>query len=251
MCRQTCTRSAHTGPKPYTIGERLDVRRLHTWPHFPSYPAASGACKYDAAAYYRAATFPLKREAVAWAKEIETQAHQVAASGFAQPPKGATLADLIDTYNAMNVKEAGKTKAATLAMLKDRMGKVKLASLSALVLRDFIDKRIEDGAGGVTIAGDLSFLSGVLKWGRYARHLNLTAAEARAALKHRGLDTRQQGAGTGTYRRRTRAPLFPLGSQPAPAHRHAHNLPLGAYRLRACSPGKGCWRCSWRMSTTS
>jgi integrase len=137
--------------------------------------------------------FPQKKDAQAWAKAVEGHAHQVAASGFAQPPKGATVADLIDTYNEMHTKVAGKTKAATLEMLKDRIGKVKLTALSALVLRDFIDRRIEDDAGGVTIAGDLSFLSGVLKWGRHARQLDLPdrlPAEARASLKHRGLDTR-------------------------------------------------------------
>lgn len=162
---------------------------------FSQLPSGKWRAQVRRGGFYRAATFPLKREAESWAKAIETQAHQVAASGFAQPPKGATLADLIDSYNKMNAKEAGKTKASTLAMLKARMGKVKLTALSAIVLRDFIDKRIEDGAGGVTIAGDLSFLSGVLKWGRHARHLDLPdrlPMEARAGLKHRGLDTRSQ-----------------------------------------------------------
>lgn len=64
-----------------------------------------------------------------------------------------------------------------------------------MVLRDFIDRRQEDGAGGVTIAGDLSFLSAVLKWGKHASHLDLPerlALEARASLMHRGLDTRSK-----------------------------------------------------------
>lgn len=162
---------------------------------FSQLPSGKWRVQVRRGGFYRAATFPLKREAESWAKSIETQAHQVVASGFAQPPKGATLGDLIDKYNEMHAKEAGKTKAATLAMLKARMGKVKLTALSAIVLRDFIDKRIEDGAGGVTIAGDLSFLGAVLKWGRHARQLDLPdrlPAEARAGLKHRGLDTRSQ-----------------------------------------------------------
>lgn len=160
---------------------------------FSQLPSGKWRAQVRRGGFYRAATFPLKRDAEAWAKTIEGQAHQVAASGYAQPPKGATLADLIDTYTEKHTKAAGKTKTATLAMLKARLGKVKLSALSALVLRDFIDKRIEDGAGGVTIAGDLSFLSGVLKWGRHARQLDVPdklPAEARASLKHRGLDTR-------------------------------------------------------------
>jgi integrase len=160
---------------------------------FSQLPSGKWRVQVRRGGFYRAATFPKKRDAEAWANAIEGQAHQVVASGFAQPPKGATLSDLIDAYNKTHAKEAGKTKAATLAMLKARMGKVKLDALSAIVLRDFIDKRVEDGAGGVTIAGDLSFLSGVLKWGRHARHLDLPdrlPMEARAGLKHRGLDTR-------------------------------------------------------------
>ncbi len=162
---------------------------------FSELPSGKWRVQVRRGGFYRAATFPLKRDAEAWAKAIESQAHQVAASGYAQPPKGATLADLIDSYTEKHAKAAGRTKTATLAMLRDRLGKVKLAALTALVLRDFIDKRIEDGAGGVTIAADLSFLSAVLKWGKHARHLDLPdhlPAEARASLKHRGLETRSK-----------------------------------------------------------
>lgn len=144
---------------------------------------------------YRAATFQTRSEAKNWAAAIESQAHHIAASGFAPVPKGATLADLIDKYSETHTKVPGKTKAATLAMLKRDLGKVKLSSLSAIVLRDFIDRRAEAGAGGVTIAADLSLLSAVLKWGRHARQLDLPerlALEARGSLQHRGLNTRSQ-----------------------------------------------------------
>ncbi|MGF6526033.1 tyrosine-type recombinase/integrase [Variovorax sp. PvP013] len=160
---------------------------------FSQLPSGKWRAQIRRGGFYRAATFPLKRDAEAWAKGIESQAHQVVASGYAQPPKGSTLAELIDLYIEMHAKEAGRTKAATLAMLKARMGKVKLNAITALVLRDFIDKRVKEGAGGVTIAADLSFLSAVLKWGRHARQLDLPdqlPAEARASLKHRGLQTR-------------------------------------------------------------
>lgn len=160
---------------------------------FTQLPSGKWRVQVRRGGLYRAATFPLKREAEAWARVIEGQAHQVAASGHAQPPKGSTLGELIDAYSATLAGRGGKTKAATLAMLKRRLGRVKLSALSAIVLRDFVDKRIEDGAGGVTIAADLSFLGAVLKWGRHARHLDLPAdlpAQVRATLKHRGLNTR-------------------------------------------------------------
>lgn len=144
---------------------------------------------------YRNATFATKREAREWSTAIEAQASHIAAGGYAPVPKAATVADLIDKYTETFSKAPGRTKASTLAMLKREIGKVKLASLNAVVLRDFIDRRQEDGAGGVTIAGDLSFLSAVLKWGKHSRQLDLPerlALEARASLSHRGLDTRSK-----------------------------------------------------------
>lgn len=164
-------------------------------PTFSQLPSGKWRAQVRRAGIYRAATFPTKREAKDWATQIESQAHHIKAGGFAPPPKGATLSDLIDKYSETHGKQPGKTKAATLAMLRRELGKVKLGSLSAIVLRDFVDRRIEAGAGGVTVAADLSFLSAVLKWGRHARHFDIPdrlALEARESLKHRGLDTRSR-----------------------------------------------------------
>ncbi|WP_296506855.1 site-specific integrase [Rhodoferax sp.] len=162
---------------------------------FSQLPSGKWRVQVRKAGLYRAATFQLKSEAKTWATAIEAQANHVAAGGFAPVPKSSTLGDLIDKYTETFTKTPGLTKAATLAMLKRDLGKVKLASLNAVTLRDFIDRRQDAGAGGVTIAGDLSFLSAVLKWGKHARHLDLPdrlALEARASLTHRGLDTRSK-----------------------------------------------------------
>ncbi|MDO8262196.1 MAG: site-specific integrase [Gallionella sp.] len=162
---------------------------------FSQLPSGKWRVQVRKAGLYRAATFQLKSEAKTWATAIEAQASHVAAGGYAPVPKSSTLSDLIDKYTETFTKTPGHTKAATLAMLKREIGKVKLASLNAMVLRDFIDRRQEAGAGGVTIAGDLSFLSAVLKWGKHARNLDLPerlALDARAALAHRGLDTRSK-----------------------------------------------------------
>jgi integrase len=162
-------------------------------PTFSQLPSGKWRAQVRRAGVYRAATFTTKSEARSWATQVESQAHHIAASGFAPVPKGATLGDLIDKYVETNAKNAGKTKEATLAMLRRDLGSVKLSTLSAVVLRDFIDRRVEAGAGGVTIAADLSFLSAVLKWARHARQLDIPerlALEARESLKHRGLNTR-------------------------------------------------------------
>jgi len=162
---------------------------------FSQLPSGKWRVQVRRAGLYKGATFSKKREAKDWAAGIEGQSEHIAAGGFAPVPKGSTVGDLIDKYSETHAKDPGRTKAATLAMLKVRLGKLPLATLNAVVLRDFIDKRVEDGAGGVTIAADLSFLSAVLKWGRHTRHLNIPARlalEAREGLKYRGLETRSR-----------------------------------------------------------
>lgn len=160
---------------------------------FSQLPSGKWRAQVRKAGMYRAATFTLKTEARNWATAIEAQASHIAAGGYAPVPKSSTVKDLIDLHVKTFAKPAGKSKAATLSMLLRELGAVKLASLNAVTLRNFIDRRQKAGAGGVTIAGDLSTLSAVLKWGKHARNLDLPerlALDARAALTHRGLNTR-------------------------------------------------------------
>lgn len=164
-------------------------------PTYTKLPSGHTRVQVRKAGIYRNATFPTKREAREWGTAIEAQANHVAAGGFAPVPKDATVKDLIEKYQESHGRAHGKTKAATLDMLARDLGKVKLGILNAVVLRDFIDRRMKAGAGGVTIAADLSFLSAVLKWGRHARQLDINdklALEARASLKIRGLETRSK-----------------------------------------------------------
>lgn len=142
---------------------------------------------------YRAATFSSKAQARAWAAEVEKQLEFISASGYAPPPKGATLGDLIESYVEQVGSKSGRTKLATLRMLHRKLGGFKLNGLSAIMLRDFVDQRLGEGAGGVTVAADLSFLSAVLKWGKYSRRLDLPERlplEARESLKYQGINTR-------------------------------------------------------------
>ena len=162
---------------------------------FSQLPSGKWRAQVRRAGINRGATFATKREARDWATAIEAQANHIAAGGFAPVPKTVTVGDLIDKYRESTTDKVGKTKRATLEMLKRELGKGKLANLNAVVLRDFIDRRQAAGAGGVTIAADLSYLSAILKWGRHARQLDIPerlALEARASLVHRGLKTRGQ-----------------------------------------------------------
>lgn len=163
-------------------------------PTFSQLPSGRWRVQVRRGGAYKAATFDRKREAEDWARITETQAKMVAVMGYAPPPSAATVSDLIDRYLELHAKSPGKTKAATLAMLKvDAIGSVRLAALSALSFRDFVDRRAKAGAGGVTIASDLSTISAVLKWGRHARRLDLPVdlpIDARRDLPYRGLRTR-------------------------------------------------------------
>ena len=135
---------------------------------FSQLPSGKWRVQVRKAGVYKAATFTTKREAREWSTAIEAQASHVAAGGYAPVPKAATLGDLIDKYTETFTKEPGRSKAATLAMLKRELGKVNLGKLNAITLRNFIDDRQAAGAGGVTIAGDLSTVAADRKltvWG--------------------------------------------------------------------------------------
>lgn len=141
---------------------------------------------------YRAHTFDLKREAKAWATEIEAQALQVQAGGYITP-KGLTIGKLIKLYGE-SVKEGGRTRNACLARLQSALERTKPHTLP-FALRDFIDARQAAGAGGVTIAQDLSYLASALDWGRHTKRFDVNpevARDARRSLKHRKLDTRSK-----------------------------------------------------------
>ena len=141
---------------------------------------------------YRGETFTLRRDALAWAQQIELQAEHIVASGYQPVPDRYTVGDLIDGY-ALECNMGGRTKQATHGMLKRELGSIPLKRINNIHLRDFIDKRVEAGAGGVTIAADLSFFGAILKWGRHSRRMDLPtdlARDARRDLSARKVSTR-------------------------------------------------------------
>ena len=146
---------------------------------------------------YRAKTFPTKRQARAWADAIEGQVAEVQARGF-HLPKGLTLGEVLRLYREEHDKGGawGREKRFIIGRLEQRLGEVRAAELTAVHLRDFIDRRQEEGAGGSTIAADLSYLATALEWAREVRRLDLhpeLVRESRRGLKYRkALRTRSQ-----------------------------------------------------------
>ncbi|MGR3343352.1 MAG: tyrosine-type recombinase/integrase [Paracoccaceae bacterium] len=110
-------------------------------------------------------TFPTRREAKQWASYTEqeiSKGRRIAANGTATVRFG----DLLDTYTAAHENQMGRSKKAGLALLRRRVGKVKLSDLAlGRTLLDFVANREKDGAGPATILQDLSYLRTVLEGG--------------------------------------------------------------------------------------
>ncbi|WP_312299070.1 tyrosine-type recombinase/integrase [Stutzerimonas nitrititolerans] len=162
---------------------------------FTKLPSGKIRAQIRIAGFYRAQTFDLEKTARKWAREVEQQLKLSASSDHVDPHKDSNLGDLICKYEEIEGAEKpfGKNKAAVLKALKKKLGHVKLRVLSPIVVRDFVDRRRKEGAGGVTISIDLAYLKTILNWGRYVRKLNVRpdiVSDVRAGLKHTNLKMR-------------------------------------------------------------
>ena len=108
--------------------------------------------------------------------------------------KKTTIGSLIDDYNHVHANEEfGKNKTAVLKSLRRDLGEVLVPHFTVDRLMAYIRQRKKDGAGGVTIALDLSYLRTVLQM---ARQLNgkpidiQVIADAKANFKYIGLSAK-------------------------------------------------------------
>jgi integrase len=136
-------------------------------------------------------TFPTKGQATAWAAKTEADMLAMKHQDVRIISK-KTVADLIDRYTEEigAVKPFGKNKAAVLAALRIQLGDTLLPDLTVDRLTQHLQARQKAGAGGVTIAIDLTYLGSVLKaaknlW-RFPVDPSVTAA-ARDNMKYLGL----------------------------------------------------------------
>ena len=144
---------------------------------FTKLPSGKWRARVRAYGNARSATFATKSQAKSWASNVESQLND-RHNGVKSTVPGLRLEHLIDLYT----EEAtpGRSRTYTLAMLKRELGKLNPAHIDA-ALYPFVDKRLKE-AGGVTLAGDLSVLSSVLKWGAVVKNLNV---DLDAPKKHR------------------------------------------------------------------
>jgi len=160
---------------------------------FQQLPSGKWRALVRRSGYSKTATFPLKRDAQAWATQIEAQLGSMQITGYQAIPTGYTLANLITSY-LKDVAPEGRSKLFTVDMLNTKLGHHQLKNINPIIIRDFVSDRLKT-AGGVTVAGDLSALGTILKYGRHVLKVDINpdiAKTARADLGARNVDTRGQ-----------------------------------------------------------
>lgn len=142
---------------------------------------------------YVASSFRRKSDAESWALEMERRADQGRVLSKRSPTALKTLGDLIDIHIA-DMAEVGKplrrSKAFSLKLLKERLGRTKVGGLTQDVLVEFGRARAKDGAGPVTLASDFSYLGTVILHAAAIHGVDITKEpvdHARIALARLGL----------------------------------------------------------------
>lgn len=138
-------------------------------------------------------TFTLKKDAEAWARRIESEIDGGKTPARKNVVGVKTLGALIDLHIA-DMKEVGKvlgrSKAYSLELLKDRLGKVSFENLDREKIIQFGKDRAKEGAGPVTLGIDIGYINTLLTHGAAVHGLPLSPEQinlARVALKRLGL----------------------------------------------------------------
>ena len=142
---------------------------------------------------YISETFRRKDDARAWALEAERQIDRGEAPMASRTARLRTFNDLIDLH-LEDMKEVGKapgrSKDATLAMLKRELGSTNMAGLDRDRIIRFGRKRAEQGAGPVTVGIDIGIIKLVLTHAAAVHGVAVPVEPvelARVALKRLGL----------------------------------------------------------------
>lgn len=142
---------------------------------------------------YISETFKRKEEARTWALEAERQIDQGVAPTASRVKGMKTFGQLIDQHIA-DMKEVGKapgrSKSATLAMLKRELGKRPVVDVDRERLIKFGRDCAAQGAGPVTVSTDIGAIRLVISHAAAVRVLPVSMEQvdlARIALKRLGL----------------------------------------------------------------
>jgi integrase len=136
-------------------------------------------------------TFTTKGAAEAWARKIESE---IDAGKIGTIPE-YSLAELIDRYiDEVSInKPIGRTKRSTLNFLKQEIGMVTNKEFSKEFLLNYVLRRMESGAGGVTVSIDLTYLKSVFTIAERVWDMPFDLEmfdAARTSMMHLGISTR-------------------------------------------------------------
>lgn len=141
---------------------------------------------------YKGRSFDRRADATAWARSMENALEQKAATGTASTGS-ITFAELVEAYlRAVTINKAAHS---TLRAACRVIGTVRLADLNAGTFQRWIDHRLSEGVAGATIAHNLGLISGVLKWARFTKHLDVDpdlSKNARRSLSAARVQTTSQ-----------------------------------------------------------
>ncbi|MBN9466650.1 site-specific integrase [Brevundimonas sp.] len=142
---------------------------------------------------YISETFLKRDDARRWATEAEGRIDRGETLAPSRAAKLRTFGELIDLHIA-DMKDVGKapkrSKAATLKMLKDRLGSKKLVQLDRQLFIDFGRQRAAEGAGPMTLSIDIGTIKLVISHAAAVHGLSVPVEPvgmARVALKRLGL----------------------------------------------------------------
>ena len=141
-------------------------------------------------------TCPTKGSAQEWARKIEREMDTLDFKDT-RSLGSITLGELIDRYTREigGTKPFGRSKVFVLASLKAKLGAIYLSALTEERLMVFINERKGEGAGGVTIGMDLSYLGSIYKVAKQLWKLPVNAefiSCARANLEYLGMSTKSK-----------------------------------------------------------
>jgi integrase len=138
-------------------------------------------------------TFLRRKDAEEWALEVERRIDRGETSLTASPREQRKFGDLIRLHRN-DLREVGKligrTKAASLAFLEDRLGRLHLQELDRDRLIQFGKERAGEGAGPVTLGMDLGYIKTILSHAAAVHGLIVSTESvdlARIALGRLGL----------------------------------------------------------------
>jgi integrase len=141
-------------------------------------------------------TFDTKTKASAWA--VKTEYEQI--HGLYKDGRGlsqVTLGELIERYTLEigKVKPFGRSKKSSLGMLTRHIGGVSMAALTSQRIVKFAQVRQAQGAGGVTVGMELTYLTGILKVARALWRMPVSGEvvlDAREILRYMGVVTKSK-----------------------------------------------------------